>query len=348
MDVEQHGSATAGQTAADSVATGSSAARQAAADSCEQGGMEQDEAQQPAVGSERRAYPRHAVDCAASITPIAGAGRVQARLVDLSLGGCRLETEQRFQSTFLMRVEVQFELRGIAFRIVGVTVGSRQSKSFAIRFLDMSPRRRQALVEVLAEVAEINAVKAASLESESDNIKSVAAAARATETVAPAATAKAASGATVASEVAVAFPVTSSVAPPAAPETVAAAAVRAAKAAAPPEKRAHGRHHVDTRAKLLLVKTNISMPGQILNLSQGGCRLRTDERFNVGIFVRVETEFYLHGLPFRLGGVTQAIMDKHTIGVRFLDMSDRKRGQLTDLIAEIEAAASGEITQSAE
>lgn len=85
------------------------------------------------------------------------------------------------------------------------------------------------------------------------------------------------------------------------------------------------------------------MAGHIVNLSQGGCRLRTDERFSVGIFVRVETEFYLHGLPFRLGGVTQAIMDKHTIGVRFLDMSDRTREQLTTLITEIEeATASGE------
>jgi hypothetical protein len=112
----------------------------------------------------------------------------------------------------------------------------------------------------------------------------------------------------------------------------------------PAERRSHGRHPVDTRANLLLIKTNITMPGQILNLSQGGCRLRTDERFSVGIFVRVETEFYLHGLPFRIAGVTQAIMDKHTLGVRFLDMSDRRRQQLTELIAEIQEAASGVTT----
>ncbi len=80
------------------------------------------------------------------------------------------------------------------------------------------------------------------------------------------------------------------------------------------------------------------MPGHILNLSQGGCRLRTDERFNVGIYARVEAEFYLHGLPFRLAGVSQAIMDRNTIGVRFIDMSERKREQLTELIAEIHEA----------
>ena len=292
--------------------------------------------------SERRTWPRLAVDCAASITPIAGGGRVQARLADLSLGGCRAETQERFLAGVLMRVEVQFELRGIAFRIVGVTVGSRPSKSFAIRFLEMSPRRQQALVEVLAEIAIINAAKAYA-ESESDKVEPVAAeAAGATDKVALAANTKAASELSVAAELAL------SVAPHVAPEVVAVAPVSPARvtASAPAEKRAYGRHRVDTRAKLLLVKTNICMPGQILNLSQGGCRLRTDERFSVGIFVRVETEFYLHGLPFRLGGVTQAIMDKHTIGVRFLDMSERKREQLTALIAEIEeASVSGEVSK---
>jgi len=299
---------------------------------------------QPA-GFERRSYSRHGVDCLASIMPIAGGGRVQARLADLSLGGCRLETEQRFQPTVLMRVEVQFELRGIAFRIVGVTVGSRPSRSFAVRFLEMSPRRQQALVEVLAEVAEINAAKAAlALKSGSDEVEPVTTEAPgSSETVAPVADANAASDLTLTAEG------TSSAAspaiPPIAPAAVVVAPVSPARAAAsaPAEKRAHGRHPVDTRARLLLVKTNISMAGHIVNLSQGGCRLRTDERFSVGIFVRVETEFYLHGLPFRLGGVTQAIMDKHTIGVRFLDMSDRTREQLTTLITEIEeATASGE------
>jgi len=41
-------------------------------------------------------------------------------------------------------------------------------------------------------------------------------------------------------------------------------------------------------------------------------------------------------MPFRLGGVTQAIHDRHTVGIRFLDMSSRKREQLELLIEEIE------------
>jgi hypothetical protein len=55
----------------------------------------------------------------------------------------------------------------------------------------------------------------------------------------------------------------------------------------------------------------------------------------VGIYTRVETEFRLEGLPFRLGGVVQAIHDRRTVGIRFLDMSSRKREQVTQLIEDI-------------
>jgi hypothetical protein len=56
----------------------------------------------------------------------------------------------------------------------------------------------------------------------------------------------------------------------------------------------------------------------------------------LGIFRRVETEFCFEGLPFRLGGVTQALYDARTVGIRFLDMSERKREQLMQLIEEID------------
>jgi hypothetical protein len=105
------------------------------------------------------------------------------------------------------------------------------------------------------------------------------------------------------------------------------------------ERRAHPRHAVDARATLLLVNAGICMPGRVENLSLGGCRIRTEAPFKVGIYVRVEAEFHLQGLPFRVGGVSQAIVDKNTVGIRFLDMSERKREQLRGLIAELAASA---------
>jgi hypothetical protein len=58
----------------------------------------------------------------------------------------------------------------------------------------------------------------------------------------------------------------------------------------------------------------------------------------VGIYTRVETEFRIGGLPFRLGGVIQAVhdRDRRNVGIRFLDVSARKREQVEHLIEEIE------------
>jgi predicted CopG family antitoxin len=58
----------------------------------------------------------------------------------------------------------------------------------------------------------------------------------------------------------------------------------------------------------------------------------------VGIYTRVETEFRLQGLPFRLSGVIQALYDqkRQVVGIRFLDMSSRKRDQVEQLIKEME------------
>lgn len=89
---------------------------------------------------------------------------------------------------------------------------------------------------------------------------------------------------------------------------------------------------VDSSANIHLIKFGVRLHGRIEDLSPGGCRIRTDEPFSVGIYVRTEVDFHLDGLPFRLPGVTQAIYDKHTIGIRFLEMSSRKRDQLLHLI----------------
>ena len=44
------------------------------------------------------------------------------------------------------------------------------------------------------------------------------------------------------------------------------------------------------------------------------------------------------GISFRLGGVIQAVhdRDRFNVGIRFLEMSERKREQLAQLIEEIE------------
>jgi c-di-GMP-binding flagellar brake protein YcgR len=47
-------------------------------------------------------------------------------------------------------------------------------------------------------------------------------------------------------------------------------------------------------------------------------------------------------MPFRLGGVIQAIHDRHLVGIRFLDISGRKREQLQMLIEDLKRTCEGE------
>jgi hypothetical protein len=102
------------------------------------------------------------------------------------------------------------------------------------------------------------------------------------------------------------------------------------------DRRSQPRYAVDEAATLHFIDVGAQISGRILDLSMSGCRIRTDQRFPVGIYRRVETEFNLDGLPFRLGGVVQSIHDKFTVGIRFLDVSPRKRDQLAALMDEIE------------
>ena len=99
------------------------------------------------------------------------------------------------------------------------------------------------------------------------------------------------------------------------------------------------RHPVDDCATIRLINMALDVPGRIVDLSLGGCRIRTQTRFPVGIYRRVEAEFRIQGRPFRIAGVTQAIYDPFNVGIRFLDVSDRKREDLRELIDEIEQGA---------
>jgi hypothetical protein len=101
------------------------------------------------------------------------------------------------------------------------------------------------------------------------------------------------------------------------------------------ERRKELRHTVDGIAVLHLLDPAIRLRGRILDLSMNGCLFRTEDCFPMAIYRRVEIEFQLDGLSFRLPGVTQSIHKRHKLGVRFLDLSERKRLQLTELIDEI-------------
>jgi len=112
---------------------------------------------EPKAGQERRESRRYTVDCEAVVLSVNGSVQVRGKVSDLSLTGCLVVSDQRYTAGILVRVELQFQLQGIAFRAVGVVAGTRGARSFGVRFLDMPERRRQQLAEVLAEIADASA-----------------------------------------------------------------------------------------------------------------------------------------------------------------------------------------------
>jgi c-di-GMP-binding flagellar brake protein YcgR len=288
-------------------------------------------------GQERRTAPRHGVDEVARLLLVKHGSTVPCRVMDLSLNGCRLSTPERFLAGILVRVEVAFMVRGFAFRFCGVTQWTDGRQQVGIRFVDVPMRRREELAEALAEVKAQNAAKAAKQAADEQVAEQLAEEQRTAPAAVPQAKAVVVAAVPVAAS---RIQADRTIAP--APQSAQTQRGPLLPAAPPPpkpskrERRTQSRHGVDTSAVIYLINIAARLQGRILDLSLSGCRIRTDDRFPVGIYTRVETEFRLEGLPFRLGGVIQSIHDKHHVGIRFLDMSPRKREQVEQLIEEIE------------
>ncbi len=329
----------------------------------------------PGAGKEeRRQDPRLPVDEPASLFVVNQDSLLVCRIVEISLTGCRVRLGEPFVFAAPARVEAAFKLRGVAFRLAGVTRWSDSKGHVGVRFTDVTSRKMDELIELLCEVAAESASRAVRLaadrraaeESRNASLKGQ------TGNAAPAPAALAGSPAhreaQVQRQVVPAMIEEDPSAHATQGDSGATGTLRAAKAVLPAprpsdssatlsegtgaetplaksanrDRRSELRLKVETSAIILLVNVGSRLRGRILNLSIGGCRIRTEERFPVGIYTRVEIEFCLDGLPFRLGGVVQAIQDRHCVGIRFLDMSDRKRQQVEQLIMELAELRAGE------
>jgi hypothetical protein len=267
---------------------------------------------------ERREMPRCIVDAPATLVVLSQGTMMAGHMTELSPSGCRLLLPKALPHSPNAAVECTFKIRGVGFRLGGI-VEWVENNLAGVRFNTMSSHKRDDLLEVLCEVE---------LGKNAKPLASVASSARI-----PAAAA------------AVDSPAIETILAEAAVRNAAQNPARIQPAAQPQrgrDRRATHRCGIDTSAVIDLVKVGSRLAGQIVDLSVGGCRIRTAEKFPVGIYTRVEAEFQLHGLPFRLGGVIQAIHNPNTVGIRFLDMSQRKKDQVEELIAEIDESEGGQ------
>lgn len=272
----------------------------------------------PNPPQDRRTHPRYAVDEDAVLLVVNHSASLQCRILELSLNGCRLRTLHPFTLPARPRVEVTFKVHGVAFRFLGVVQWTGNQHFVGIRFIDTTSRRTEQLAEVISEIETAAREKAAN-EAASKLLADTVAEKQAREQTEIeerhwAEIQKAARKARAARQ---------------------AGALRAVLQQPARVRRVDPRHQMDTSATIVLIKTGSRLKGRIVDLSVSGCRIRADQRFSADVYTRVETEFQFGGLPFLLGGVIQNIHDPLTVGIRFLDLSDRKRQQVEQLIAEI-------------
>jgi hypothetical protein len=106
------------------------------------------------------------------------------------------------------------------------------------------------------------------------------------------------------------------------------------------ECRTAPRHLIHEDATLTAVGHCAQIPCEVIDLSLGGCRLRAKVPCGAGRMAAVEVSFKVRGLPMLLPGVIRWASggdENELIGVRFDDMSSRRREALAEVIEEIEA-----------
>jgi c-di-GMP-binding flagellar brake protein YcgR len=98
---------------------------------------------------ERRAYSRQKVDSKAVIFLINAGGQLRGRLLDLSLNGCRVKSDERSPVSTHTRVNVELLLDGLLFRLNGVIEANEDQRILRIRFEETSGRQREQVGQLM-------------------------------------------------------------------------------------------------------------------------------------------------------------------------------------------------------
>lgn len=105
-------------------------------------------------GRERRVHERHDLLADATIQKITTSRILKCQVLEISLGGCRVYTEFPHGYEKGDRVEVQFVGRGFPFRLAAAVQFEAGEQLAGLKFLHMSMRTSERLVELIHELAE--------------------------------------------------------------------------------------------------------------------------------------------------------------------------------------------------
>ncbi len=112
---------------------------------------------------ELRSSPRHPVHEKARIMVLNSPTAAICNVLDISMGGCRLFAEQPFPARKRVPVEVTFKICGLPLRFSGIIKWTDFEGTMGIEFVDVSPRRREALASAVEDLKHVRAEKMAQL-----------------------------------------------------------------------------------------------------------------------------------------------------------------------------------------
>jgi hypothetical protein len=112
------------------------------------------------------------------------------------------------------------------------------------------------------------------------------------------------------------------------------------------ERRVWERYQLDD-AEGKLVYRQVAMPCRIVDISLGGCCIRTQKRFTEGALAKVEVTFALHGIAQRIGGITQWTGRENQIGIRFVYATPQTKNDFAALLTGLIDAAAVETLKEA-
>ena len=225
----------------------------------------------------------------------------RGRIEDLSLTGCKVETEEPARVGVGRAVEIAFRVNRQGLRLAGV-VQWCDGRRLGVRLDAMSDRRREDLAGVIAELAEKGI--------EPQVLASVDEPAPWTESTTPGRQLR---KATEPSE--------------------------ENSADVPPgwERRRAPRQKTALMAALYRVGRATKQNGEILDLSLTGCRIGLEKPFKGEAAIPVEAGFYHLGLPFRVAGIVRAVHSSTEVGIEFVNLTPRNLEKLAGLMEELKS-----------
>ena len=277
---------------------------------------------------EQRKYLRFPVDGQAMLFAAQLESAICCHMIDLGLEGCRLRRGDDEPLQVGMTVEIAFRLAGTLFRFPGTIQWSAKNTILGLYFTKMSDSHKNELADLLGAMHE-------EMEAREKESRDKAAQEKAQQQnwvgPQPQEVAQASTLHLVPNPAQNSLAESSDANTGANPNTAVQAAVRPGR-----ERRVHNRHEIDSLARVLFLSIHSRVTGKVVDLSLGGCRIRAQQPIPVGAYRRVEVEFMVDGLPLLLPGVTQGLHDKFTVGIRFVEMTERKAKQLHTVIDELE------------